>query len=173
MAVVTGVRNFVRLFGSTLALAIAGALANNALRAAIRPLNLPAAVEEALLNDPTSLNGALGATLTPAQRAAVVDGYARGFRHVFIMTVACQVIAALSAFFLIGVHNLTRADDKALKEQGRAMVQARAEAKKARKGPGDVEAGSRVLQKGTQATSDAPSELPSDDRLEVDEKAQS
>jgi hypothetical protein len=29
MAVVTGVRNFVRLFGSTLALAIAGALANN------------------------------------------------------------------------------------------------------------------------------------------------
>jgi hypothetical protein len=109
MAVATGVRAFLRLFGSTLGLAVAAALVGNGLRSALPPLGLSAAQEAGLLDDPTSLNGALGAQLSASQHAAVLAGYTKGFRDAFRMTLACELIALVSAVFLIGQHDLGRA----------------------------------------------------------------
>jgi MFS family permease len=124
MAVVTGVRNFLRLLGSTLALAIAGALVNNALRSALSPLGLSAEEVNTLLDNPTAINDpSFRDTLTIAQRDAVIAGYSRGFKSVFYMTVACMVIATLSAVFLIGHHDLKRSDDQKLKEESIQRLQ--------------------------------------------------
>jgi hypothetical protein len=118
MAVATGMRAFVRLFGSTLGLAIAGALVNNALRTALAPLGLSAATQAAVLDDPTAIHGALGAQLSVGQRAAIVDGYTRGFRAVFDMTLACQAIGLASVVLLVGQHDLDRDNDDAHKHRG-------------------------------------------------------
>jgi hypothetical protein len=56
MAVVTGVRNFVRLFGSTLSLAIAASIVNNTLRVALATLSLSDEQVQTIVNDPTSIN---------------------------------------------------------------------------------------------------------------------
>jgi hypothetical protein len=141
MAVVTGVRNFVRLLGSTLALAIAGALVNNALRSALRPLGLTAEQVDALLDDPTVINSPTFLhTISADQRAAIIAGYTRGFHHVFYLTVACVCVAWLSGVFLIGHHDLKRADDEKLKEESKQRL---AERKlKGKEGAGvDVEKG--------------------------------
>jgi hypothetical protein len=106
------------------------------------PLGLAPDVQQAILDDPTTLNGAaLTGVLTAGQRATLVAGYARGFQHVFYMTLACQIIATLSATFLIGVHSLSRADDRALKEEGRARVLAAKAGKRMATGAGPADAG--------------------------------
>jgi hypothetical protein len=139
MAVVTGVRNFVRLLGSTLALAIAGALVNNALRMTLRPLGLSAAQVSALLDDPTVINKpAFRATITDEQRVAILAGYTRGFHHAFYLTVACVCIAWLASVFLIGHHELKRADDAQLKEESKRRLEER---KMKRKEDIDIEKG--------------------------------
>lgn len=137
MAVVTGTRNFVRLFGSTIALAIGGALINNALRSTLAALALAPSLAKTLLDDPTAVNDpVVSDALTPAQRSAIVDGYLRGFRSVFYMTVACQLVAFLAAVLLIDQHDLNRDDDRAQKDRSRAMIQER----KARRREGEADA---------------------------------
>jgi hypothetical protein len=165
MAVVTGVRNFVRLWGSTLALAIAGkepiavyyvvftyvilgSIVNNILRSTLRDLALPADQVSTLLDDPTAINSdVLRSVLTETQRITIIDGYTRGFHAVFYMTVACQLIAFLSAVFLIGQHELMRADDKEIKARSKEMLRARKAARRAEKDT-DVEAATPSNEKG-------------------------
>ena len=96
MAVVTGVRNFVRLLGSTLSLAFNGAIVNNALRGGVRPLGIATEIIEALLQDPTIINQpAFKATLTEAQRMGILNAYLKGFRVVFLLTVSDRYLRAV------------------------------------------------------------------------------
>jgi hypothetical protein len=140
MAVVTGVRNFVRLLGSTLALAIAGALVNNALRSSVRTLGLDSADVDRLLDDPTVINNAaFRAKLSEVARNVVIEGYTKGFRRVFYVTVACTCVAWLASVFLIGQHELKRADDDKLKEESKRMVREKKMRKKGGQGQGDMD----------------------------------
>jgi hypothetical protein len=146
MAVVTGVRNFVRLMGSTFALAVAGSIVNNYLRSTLHDLALSDDVVATLLDDPTSINGAaLAGRLSSEQREAIIAGYTRGFHVVFYMTVACQAIAFIVSFLLIGQHELIRADDKEIKERTKEMLRARKEKRKEKRGEVDIEAASPTV----------------------------
>jgi len=143
MAVVTGVRNFVRLFGSTIGLAVAGAIVNNALRHGVEPLGLPENTVSRLLDDPTIINDdAFRSSLGESQHLGIILAYLDGFRAVFLMTVrwkrllvirswhtndsgaqvGCQGVSTLSAFCLIRQHELNREDDTKLKDEGRAVL---------------------------------------------------
>jgi hypothetical protein len=151
MAVVTGVRNFVRLLGSTFALAISGALVNNSLRSAIAPLHLSEAIKDTLLNDPTIINSpSFRATLTDHQHDAILSGYQRGFKSVFYLTIACVCAAWLASVLLIGQHDLKRADDARLKEEGKRRL----EEKKNKRKLADAE---NSVGMNTAATSAVPS----------------
>ncbi|GJE94802.1 MFS general substrate transporter [Phanerochaete sordida] len=119
MAVVTGVRNFVRLFGSTIALAICASLVNNTLRTAIVPLGLTPDQIEALVDDPTIINQPSVLDLDAHGKAVVIAAYTKGFHSVFYLTVACTGIAFLASVFLIEQHELNRADDQELKRQAK------------------------------------------------------
>lgn len=125
MAVVTGVRNFVRLFGSTIALAICASLVNNTLRTAIRPLGLSADQIAALLNDPTIVKDPSALALDAHGRAVVIAGYTKGFHSVFYLTVACTGVAFLASVFMIEQHELNRADDQELKKQAKEELMRR------------------------------------------------
>ena len=137
MAVVTGVRNFVRLFGSTIALAICASLVNNRLRAGISGLGLSAEQIETLINDPTVINRPAELALDAQAKAVVIEAYTRGFHSVFYLTIACTGIAFLAALFLIEQHELNRADDQDLKRQAKEELMRK---KMSKKGEQDVEA---------------------------------
>ncbi|KAH7100050.1 MFS general substrate transporter [Auriculariales sp. MPI-PUGE-AT-0066] len=123
MAVVTGMRNFVRLIGNTIGLAAAGAIVSNALRHGVSTSDISSDMISKLLDDPATVNAqGKDALLTELQREIVVNAYLEGFRGVFYMAVACQVVATLSAVLLIKQHDLQRADDHKLKEEGRAVI---------------------------------------------------
>ena len=138
MAVVTGVRNFVRLFGSTISLAICASLVNNNLRTAVRPLGLSTEQVEALLDDPTIINRPAQLSLNAHDKAVVIAGYTKGFRSVFYLTVACMLVACTAATLLIRQHELNRDDDQELKRQAKESLKQR---KMNKKGEKDVEAG--------------------------------
>ncbi|KIP12091.1 hypothetical protein PHLGIDRAFT_62405 [Phlebiopsis gigantea 11061_1 CR5-6] len=138
MAVVTGVRNFVRLFGSTISLAICASLVNNNLRAAVRLLGLSTAQVEALLDDPTIINRPAQLSLNAHDKAVVIAGYTKGFHSVFYLTVACMLVACTASTLLIKQHELNRDDDQELKRQARENLKQR---KMNKKGEKDVEAG--------------------------------
>lgn len=88
MAVVTGLRNFVRLLGSTIALAVNGAAINNALRSGVSSLGMTAAAVEQLLQEPTIINQPeFRAGLTDEQRHGILNAYLKGFKVVFLLTV--------------------------------------------------------------------------------------
>ena len=125
MAVVTGVRNFVRLFGSTISLAICASIVNNTLRAAIEPLGLTAEQVSALLDDPTIINNPSKIDLTANEKAVIIAGYTKGFHSVFYLTIACIMTAFLASVFMIEQLELNRADDQELKRKGKEFQQER------------------------------------------------
>jgi hypothetical protein len=101
-----------------------------------------------LLNDPTAINSEeLRGLLTDTQRDAIIAGYTRGFRAVFYMTVACMVVAVISAFTLIGQHELVRAEDDELKERSKEMLRAQKAAHTRSEKDIDVEAVTPVDEK--------------------------
>ncbi len=137
MAVVTGVRNFVRLFGSTIALAICASIVNNTLRSSIQPLGFSSAQISALLNNPTIINDPTKFSLSADEKAVIIAGYTKGFHSVFYLTVACTVIAFIASVFMIEQLELNRADDKELKRQTKEALMRK---KMAKRGEKDVEA---------------------------------
>ncbi|KDQ58481.1 hypothetical protein JAAARDRAFT_193048 [Jaapia argillacea MUCL 33604] len=125
MVVVTGVRNLVRLFGSTLTLAICASIFNNSLHASLRPLNLSPSQVSTILNGPTSINNpnVAGLTLSAEDKMKIVEGYTKGFKGVFYLTVACTATAFLASVVLIRQHRLDREDDELLKKAGKGEVE--------------------------------------------------
>ncbi|TFY51788.1 hypothetical protein EVJ58_g10381 [Rhodofomes roseus] len=120
MAVVTAVRNYLRLFGSCIALGVCSSLINNSLREAAKSVGLTAQQIAVLLNDPTSIKkDSVG--ISESALTVIVNGYAEGFRGVFYLTVAATGIGWLAAVFLIQQHELSRADDKLLKQAAKEI----------------------------------------------------
>ncbi|KZT29870.1 MFS general substrate transporter [Neolentinus lepideus HHB14362 ss-1] len=167
MAVVTGVRMFVRLFGSTITLAICATIINNTLRTALQPLNLSADLISAILNDPTIINpnsySTSTITLSSVDRSAIIMGYSKGFERVFYFTVAYTGLATLSALFLIQHHELKRADDDDLKKAAEDLLKQRKMSKRGSGlSDGDLEQGKNVYSKQVAVEAekaDAPSSV--------------
>ncbi|KAL7418197.1 major facilitator superfamily domain-containing protein [Mrakia frigida] len=94
MAVVTSTRNFVRLLGGTVALAIGSSLLQNTVRNGLLALSLPAEVISSITSEPTLIPTL--STLTSEQRTLALQAYVKGVQHVWYFCIPC---AGLSFFF--------------------------------------------------------------------------
>jgi hypothetical protein len=119
MAVATGARNFVRLLGNVLGVALCGALVQSALRTALAGLALEPTQVQTILSEPTAINDLARVALSPAQRDLILDGYMRGFKAIFYLTTASMVVATLVAAVMIEQIDLGRRDA----EEGRGQTQ--------------------------------------------------
>lgn len=131
MSVVTAVRNFVRLLGGTLALAIGSTIINNSLRHSMTKLDLTSSTVKKIVDDPTllgeRLTGAMNDTsnplsalgISPDAADRILDGYNNGFRAVFIMNATLAAIATIVSILMIHHKELTRGDETQLKAQAK------------------------------------------------------
>jgi MFS family permease len=116
MAVVTSTRNFVRNLGGTLGLAISGTIVNNVLRSAVASFGISDEEVRFILNQPET---ALASLHNEKIREALIPAYEQAFRVVFIVGAALAAASFFLALFLLPQVDLNRADDSALKEEGK------------------------------------------------------
>ncbi|KIK80217.1 hypothetical protein PAXRUDRAFT_766505 [Paxillus rubicundulus Ve08.2h10] len=130
MSVVTAVKNFVRLFGGALSLAVGSTLINNSLRTALSSLALTPSAITTIIDDPTILASststpqlaALG--LTPSQASyALTHGYTVGFKFVFILNACLAGAATVSSIFMIKHKELMRGDEQRLRAEAQQVLE--------------------------------------------------
>ncbi|KAJ6606728.1 MFS general substrate transporter [Mycena sp. CBHHK59/15] len=118
MAVVTAMRNFIRLLGGTLSLAVAATLLNNDLRTAMAALNLPPSQISQIIDDPVRLHTPASVGVSTDIAKDILDrGYAKGFSSLFIMNAALTVFATLVSVVMIKHKELSRDDDEMLRQK--------------------------------------------------------
>ncbi|KAK2812229.1 hypothetical protein FQN50_001587 [Emmonsiellopsis sp. PD_5] len=125
MAVVTSFRNFVRNLGGTLGIGVAGTIIHNTLLSSLSVLNLSKSDTTALLRSPETYLSTLSELEATRIRSVLIPAYQTGFRIIFIIGAGLAAFAfVLSVFFMPQVA-LNRADDEALKAEGRKRIQGR------------------------------------------------
>ncbi|KIJ64372.1 hypothetical protein HYDPIDRAFT_133160 [Hydnomerulius pinastri MD-312] len=149
MSVVTAVRNFIRLMGGTLSLAVGSTLMfvvsvishsrsltrtdihhrNNSLRTVLTSLSLTPAAIKTIIDDPTVLFSSSSSSqlaslgLTPAQAAyALSNGYTKGFKFVFVLNACLAAVATLASVFMIKHKELMRGDEEKLRAEARRLL---------------------------------------------------
>ncbi|TCD66867.1 hypothetical protein EIP91_000821, partial [Steccherinum ochraceum] len=149
MAVVTAVRNFVRLLGGTLSLAIGGTIINNSIRHTMTSLRLPSATIDALVDNPSILGVRANTTalgITPTDADQILRGYTTGFRTVFILNAGLSAVATITSVVMIKQQDLTRGDEEKLRAEAKAWSERHAKNEKEKEklnvtGDVDVESG--------------------------------
>ncbi|KAJ7185843.1 MFS general substrate transporter [Mycena filopes] len=118
MSVVTAMRNFIRLLGGTLSLAVASTLLNNKLRTAMTSLGLSSSQISTIIDDPALLHtpASVGITQDTA-RDILYRGYTKGFSALFIMNACLTVFATLISVVMIKHKELSRGDEEMLRQQ--------------------------------------------------------
>ncbi|KXH68677.1 multidrug resistance protein fnx1 [Colletotrichum salicis] len=119
MAVVTSFRNFIRNLGSTIGLAISGAIINNILASSIASLGLGDDESRKLLANPQQVLSSLPQDEAQSLRATILPGYRKAFRIIFLVMAGLAAAAFFVAFFLMPQVELSRPDDAKLKEDAR------------------------------------------------------
>ncbi|KAJ7833188.1 MFS general substrate transporter [Mycena leptocephala] len=118
MAVVTAMRNFIRLLGGTLSLAVASTLLNNHLRTAMMGLNLPSSQIGQIIDNPVLLHTPASLGVSHDIATTILErGYAKGFSSLFILNAALTVLATLVSVVMIKHKELSRDDDEMLRQQ--------------------------------------------------------
>ncbi|KAF2674407.1 MFS general substrate transporter [Microthyrium microscopicum] len=124
MAIATCFRTFIRNFGATLGLAVAGTILNNQLRSVLSSYpGIDHNDIQWLINNPGAVMS--GSTLLPGATSPVnlksvfLDAYKRGFRVIFIVGAALSAFGFFSALVLLPQISLDRKDDVKLKEEGK------------------------------------------------------
>ncbi|KAJ7449107.1 MFS general substrate transporter [Mycena galericulata] len=118
MSVVTAMRNFLRLLGGTLSLAVASTLLNNKLRTAMQALAIPASDIAKVIDDPTLLHNPASIGLSEAIGTDILNrGYTKGFSSLFIMNASLTAFATLVSVVMIKHKELVRGDEEALRQQ--------------------------------------------------------
>ncbi|KAF9238667.1 major facilitator superfamily domain-containing protein [Melanogaster broomeanus] len=148
MAVVTAVRNYIRLLGGALSMAVGSMLTytlpsftfardsfrvcntrNNHLRSVLSSLSLTPSAMTTIIDNPTILGShaspsqlaSLG--LTPSQAAyALLHGYTAGFRILFILNACLASVATITSIFLIKHEELMRSDEETLQAEKRQLL---------------------------------------------------
>ncbi|KAF9877144.1 MFS drug transporter [Colletotrichum karsti] len=119
MAVVTSFRNFIRNLGSTIGLAISGTLINNILASSIAGLGLDDDESRKLLANPQHVLGEMSEADAARARAVLLPGYRKAFRIIFLVMAGLAALAFFVAWFLMPQVELSRPDDKDLKDAAR------------------------------------------------------
>ncbi|KAK7025996.1 hypothetical protein VNI00_015827 [Paramarasmius palmivorus] len=118
MSVVTAFRNFIRMLGGALSLAVASSLINNSLRTSMKSLSLPDSTISMIIDDPSLLSHPTNTTtgITPPAALYILSkGYTKGFRSVFILNACLAVVATLVSITMIKHKELVRGDEEKLK----------------------------------------------------------
>ncbi|KAF8885577.1 MFS general substrate transporter [Gymnopilus junonius] len=123
MSVVTAFRNFIRLLGGTLALAVDSTIINNSLRAAMNNAALPSSTITSVIDNPAQLTNptSLGIPNTIAS-FILNEGYTKGFRTVFIVNASLTALATVASIVMIKHKELTRGDEEQLKQDRYKMT---------------------------------------------------
>ncbi|KZS98700.1 MFS general substrate transporter [Sistotremastrum niveocremeum HHB9708] len=121
MAVVTGLRNFVRLLGGAIALAVCQSIVNNTVSVHLKGQGFSLAMIRQITANPTE--GV--ASASGDAKAIIQSAFALGVRNVFLFCAPCTGLAFFAVFFLIKRHNLQRDDDAELKARGKEWIRRR------------------------------------------------
>ncbi|KAF8959374.1 major facilitator superfamily domain-containing protein [Flammula alnicola] len=128
MSVVTAFRNFIRLFGGTLALAVGAAIINNSLRATMHDLSLSSFIISSIINDPSQLASPSALNISATTASTILNkGYTSGFRTVFILNAALNAVATIASIVMIKHKELTRGDEEELRQEARLHLKTKQE----------------------------------------------
>ncbi|EJU04352.1 MFS general substrate transporter [Dacryopinax primogenitus] len=116
MAVVTGTRNFVRMLGGTVALAVCQAILNNTVKTGLLNAGFAQDLVDTITSSPTTYTSL---SLTPAQILIVQNTFSNGVQNVFRFCFPCAVVAFFVSALMIEQHSLKRGDEEQLKTKGK------------------------------------------------------
>ena len=133
VAVAMSVRNYMRLLGGSIFLAVATTIVNNGLRSGLEG-RLDAQLISDILDDPTAIRHSLRSRLSDEDFAFVLSTYTRSFRTLFLTIMGLLLAAFVISIFTVRHHSLTREEDKKLKEEGRQYMADRKRKKEEKKG---------------------------------------
>ncbi|RAH81955.1 MFS general substrate transporter [Aspergillus japonicus CBS 114.51] len=136
MAVVTGARNYLRMMGSTLAVAASAAIVNNVVRSKLTGLDFDSAVIAAIVSDPTTIRSMSG--LSEVEVTEALDAYAKGVQVTYYMMTVLAGVQFLLCVFFVKDYSLEREDDAREKEAAKNWLQER---KRKQNGKGTVAEG--------------------------------
>jgi len=116
MAVVTGTRNFVRMLGGTVALAVCQAILNNTVKVQLQQASFPEDLIDDITSSPTTYSTL---PLTAAQVVTVQTAFSNGVQNVFRFCFPCAIVAFFASVFMIEQHSLKRGDEQELKAKAK------------------------------------------------------
>ncbi|KAJ5929579.1 hypothetical protein N7454_006529, partial [Penicillium verhagenii] len=119
MAVVTSFRSFIRNLGGTLGIVISGTILNNIISFSVLNLGLSTSDSRSLLASPSTFLSTQSTEDAARIRSVLIPAYRKGFQIIFLVGAGLSVLAVLLAGWLIPQIGLNRADDDALKEEGK------------------------------------------------------
>ncbi|GLA46667.1 hypothetical protein AnigIFM63604_011268 [Aspergillus niger] len=119
MAVITGARNYLRMMGSTLAVAASAAIVNNIVRTKLEGINFARSIISEIIADPTKI---ASMSLSAAQKTDALNAYAHGVQVTYYMMTALAGIQFLLCVFFVKDYTLKRDDDQQQKEAARAWL---------------------------------------------------
>ena len=102
---------------------------NNVLAGSLSILGLDSADTKTLLGNPESYLSTVSKEEAERIRSLLIPAYRKGFRVIFLIGASLAALAFVLAFVLMPQVELTRPDDKKLKEDGRREYEEKKEKK--------------------------------------------
>jgi len=137
VAVAVSVRNYIRLLGGSIFLAVATTVINNGLRNRLDGV-IDAGILQTILDDPTSVQHSLKTSLDASTHATIIEAYVQSFKTLFYVATGLMLGALVIAVLFIRHHSLNREDEKQLKEEGKRYMAEQKLKKKGGAKPEDV-----------------------------------
>ena len=128
LAVVTSSRNFMRMFGGTLSLAISYTILNNTVRNKVK--GLPADIISQVVRSPKTITSG---RFDAATSDLLLQAYVQGFRNVFRFGLGLTLMAFTVTVLFTKEFSLDRNDDEKRKEEGKKWYAEKKERRHAKK----------------------------------------
>ncbi|CDR88702.1 uncharacterized protein SPSC_05534 [Sporisorium scitamineum] len=132
LAVVTSARNFARLFGGTLCLAISYTILNNTVRHQVR--SLPADVIAQVVRNPQLITSG---RFDAATSDLLLEAYVQAFRNVFRFGLGLTLLAFVVTVLFTKEFSLDRKDDEKRREEGKQWYADKKQRRHAKRHPDD------------------------------------
>ncbi|WRT64234.1 uncharacterized protein IL334_001163 [Kwoniella shivajii] len=136
MATATGLRNFLRMLGGTISLAVGSAIVNNRVKSNLKGILTDQAFDT-ILSDPTQLKNS---GLTSDQINAVIQAYTKGINGVFYFTTPVIGLSVIITLLFVKNIKLKKSEDEAVKKaEAKAWIESKKAKKAAKRGHHDHE----------------------------------
>lgn len=135
LAVVTSARNFARLFGGTLGLAISYTILNNTVRHYVR--SLPSDVIAQVVRNPEIITSG---RFDAATSDLLLDAYVQAFRNVFRFGLGLTLLAFVVTVLFTKEFSLDRKDDEQRRQEGKQWYAEKKDRRHGKRHPDDQSA---------------------------------